>query len=104
MTKDIEVIKTKTLVFMTILMMALTGCGKAEQDQMVVYSFSGEDKQLAVILETIVVAWDFMLEDSRCLYLLFSRTWGGDDSDDNGIGVCCINEEIKEIAYKDMAF
>jgi hypothetical protein len=58
----------------------------------------------AVMLETIVVAWDFMLEDSRCLYLLFSRTWGGDDPDDNGIGVCCINEEIKEIAYKDMAF
>lgn len=58
----------------------------------------------AVMLETIVVAWDFMLEDSRCLYLLFSRTWGGDDPDDNGIGVCYINEEIKEIAYKDMAF
>lgn len=31
----------------------------------------------AVTLETIVITWDFMLEDTRCLYLLFSRTWGG---------------------------
>lgn len=58
----------------------------------------------AVALETIVIAWDFMLEDNRCLYLLFSRTWGGEDLDDNGIGVCVQNEEIVEIAYKDIAF
>lgn len=58
----------------------------------------------AVALETIVIAWDFMLEDNRCLYLLFSRTWGGEDLDDNGIGVCVRNEEIVEIAYKDIAF
>ena len=37
-------------------------------------------------------------------YLLFSRKWGGEDLDDNGIGVCYINEEIDEIAYKDIAF
>lgn len=58
----------------------------------------------AVTLETIVIAWDFMLEDTRCLYLLFSKTWGGEDLDDNGIGVCVQNEEIAEIAYKDIAF
>lgn len=32
----------------------------------------------AVTLETIVVAWDFMMKDGRCIYLLFSRTWGGE--------------------------
>ena len=58
----------------------------------------------AVTLETIVITWDFMLEDTRCLYLLFSRTWGGENLDDNGIGVCVQNEEIAEIAYKDIAF
>ena len=58
----------------------------------------------AVTLETIVVPWDFSMNKGRCIYLLFSRTWGGEDLDDNGIGVCYINEQIDEIAYKDMAF
>lgn len=58
----------------------------------------------AVALEALVVPDDFMMEDSRRIYLLFSRTWGGTDLDDNGIGVCCINEMIDEIAYKDIAF
>ena len=58
----------------------------------------------AVKLETIVVAEDFMMEDGRYIYLLFSRSWGGEDLDDNGIGVCFVNEEITEIGYKDIAF
>ena len=45
-----------------------------------------------------------MQENNRCLYLLFSRTWGGKDLDDNGIGVCLLDEEIAEIGYKDIAF
>lgn len=57
-----------------------------------------------VTLETIVIASDFMQEDNRCLYLLFSRTWGGEALDDNGIGVCLLDEEIAEIGYKDIAF
>lgn len=57
-----------------------------------------------VSLETIVVAEDFMMDDGRHVYLLFSRTWGGDDLDDNGIGICCINETIDEIGHKDIAF
>lgn len=58
----------------------------------------------AVTLETIVVSEDFLMENGRRIYLLFSRLWGGEDLDDNGIGVCYINEEIDEIAYKDIAF
>lgn len=58
----------------------------------------------AVTLETIVVSEDFLMENGRRIYLLFSRAWGGEDLDDNGIGVCYINEEIEEIAYKDIAF
>lgn len=58
----------------------------------------------AVTLETIVVAADFLQEDGKSIYLLFSRTWGGEDLDDNGIGVHYVNEEIDEIGYKNMAF
>lgn len=57
-----------------------------------------------VKLESIVVDEDFMMEDGRYIYLLFSRSWGGEDLDDNGIGVCFVNEEITEIGYKDIAF
>lgn len=58
----------------------------------------------AVTLETMVVAEDFMMDDGRRVYLLFSRTWGGRDPDDNGIGVCFVNENIEEISYKEIAF
>ena len=58
----------------------------------------------AVTLETIVVAADFLQEDGKSIYLLFSRAWGGKDLDDHGIGVHYVNEEIDEIGYKDMAF
>ncbi len=58
----------------------------------------------AVTLETIVIPEDFIMDGERCLYLLFSRTWGGEDLDDNGIGVRYRDEEIDEIGYKDIAF
>lgn len=58
----------------------------------------------AVTLEAVVVADDFMMDEGRRIYLLFSRIWGGEDLDDNGIGVCYINEMIGEISYKDIAF
>ena len=35
-------IKIKAFVYMAILMLALTGCGKEEPEQLTVYSFSGE--------------------------------------------------------------
>ena len=58
----------------------------------------------AVTLETIVVEWDHGQQNGRSIYLLFSRIWGGEDLDDNGIGVHYVNEEIDNIGYKDMAF
>lgn len=59
----------------------------------------------AVTLEAIVVARESTMKRwGRTIYLLFSRVWGGEDWDDNGIGVRCVNEEIDEIAYKDMAY
>ena len=48
-------IKTEALVFMTIILTALTGCGKAEQEQLIIYSFSGENEQLAVSNGIIVL-------------------------------------------------
>ena len=40
--------KMKVLAFMAIFVLALTGCGKAEQEPLRVYSFCGENEQLAV--------------------------------------------------------
>ncbi len=57
-----------------------------------------------VALETIVVVEDFLMDEGRRIYLLFSKGWGGIDLDDNGIGVCGIDEKITEIGYKDIAF
>ena len=48
-------IKIKPFVYIAILMMALTGCGKAEQELLTVYSFSGENEQLAVTNGIIVL-------------------------------------------------
>ena len=48
-------IKTKTLVFMTIIMIALTGCGKVEQERLTVYSFSGENEQITISNGIIVL-------------------------------------------------
>ena len=47
--------KAKALAFMTILILALTGCGKAEQEPLRVYSFSGENEQLTVSNGIIVL-------------------------------------------------
>ena len=58
----------------------------------------------AVTLEMVVVEWDDLMDRGRCVYLLFSRTWGGEDYDDNGIGVRCVNETVDEIGYKDIAY
>lgn len=58
----------------------------------------------AVTLETIVIPEDFIMDRGRRVYLLFSRIWGGEDLDDNGIGVSYRDETLDEIGYKDMAF
>lgn len=61
----------------------------------------------AVTLETMVIPWDFTMTEAKCgryVYLLFSRSWGGEDTEDHGIGVGFLNEDIDEIAYKDIAY
>ena len=61
----------------------------------------------AVTLESIVIPWDFTMVEAKCgryIYLLFSKAWGGEDMEDNGIGVGFLNEDIDEIAYKDIAY
>ena len=63
-----------------------------------------EDLLKAVTLESIVIAGDWMMEKGRRIYLLFSRTWGGEDLEDDGIGVRYINENIDKISYKEIAF
>ena len=60
----------------------------------------------AVSIESIVIPkQDIMdIKGGRYIYLLFAKTWGDVDWDDNGIGVGLLNEEIDEIAHKDIAF
>ena len=41
-------IKSKVLDFMAILLLTLAGCEKVEQEQLTVYSFSGENEQLSI--------------------------------------------------------
>ena len=48
-------IKMKVLIFMAILKLTLTGCGKAGQERLIIYSFSGENEQLAVSNGIIVL-------------------------------------------------
>lgn len=46
--KALNMVKLRVLVFMAILMLALAGCEKVEQEQLTVYSFSGENEQLSI--------------------------------------------------------
>ena len=39
----------------------------------------------------------------RCIYLTFNKKYGN-DTEDNGIGVKIVNEEVDEIGFKDIAF
>ena len=55
MEEILDMMKAKALAFMTILMLALTGCGKAEQEPLRVYSFGGENEQLTVSNGIIVL-------------------------------------------------
>ena len=59
---------------------------------------------IAVTPVSIVIPPDYQMNNGRTVFLLLDRTWGGDDLDDNGIGVCFSNEQISEIGYKDIAF
>ena len=47
--------KSKILVFLAILMLALAGCEKVEHEQLTVYSFSGENEQLSISNGIIVL-------------------------------------------------
>lgn len=46
--KALNMVKLRVLVFMAILMLALAGCEKVAQEQLTVYSFSGENEQLSI--------------------------------------------------------
>ena len=48
-------IKLKVSVFMAILVLTLVGCKKVEQEQLTVYSFSGENEQLSISNGIIVL-------------------------------------------------
>ena len=57
-------------------------------------------------LDGIIIPESFIMEDvagGRCIYLTFSKKWGN-DTEDNGIGVKIVNEEITEIGFKEIAF
>lgn len=51
----LNMIKSKVLVFIAILMLTLVGCKKVDQEQPTVYSFSGENEQLSISNGIIVL-------------------------------------------------
>lgn len=60
-----------------------------------------------ITLTGLVIPRDFVMKrvkEGRCVYLLFERAWGGEDLDQNGVGVCCKNEEVDEVGYQTIAF
>jgi hypothetical protein len=58
----------------------------------------------AVTPEMIVVPEGFVHDEGRRIALLFGRSWGGEDLDDNGVAVTFLDEQIDQIGYKDIAF
>ncbi len=48
-------IKIKAFALMAILMLTLAGCGEADQEQLTVYSFSGENEQFTISNGVIVL-------------------------------------------------
>ena len=53
-------------------------------------------------LDGIIIPESFIMEDvagGRCIYLTFSKKWGN-DTEDNGIGVKIVNEEITKLVAK----
>lgn len=54
--------------------------------------------------ESLIISNNFGIETERRVFLLFSRSWGGEAFDDNGVGVSFLNEEIEEVGYKDKAY
>lgn len=67
---------------------------------------SEEQMSKSIHLETIVVPEDFIMEikGENAIYLLFSRDWGGEDLDENGVAVLIVDGEVSEVGYKDIAF
>ncbi len=65
---------------------------------------SNEDMILKIHIEKIVIQESYLHHNERCIYVLFNRDWGGPDMDDNGVAVEIINEEVKNIGYKDIAY
>lgn len=57
-------------------------------------------------LETIVVPADYIMEykGENPIYILFSRDWGGEDGDENGVAVLIEDGEVSEVGYKDIAY
>lgn len=54
-------------------------------------------------LQEIIIPEDFLIKNERWIYLTFNHKWGN-DINDNGIGIKFVNEEIKEIGFKSIAY
>ena len=65
---------------------------------------SQEDLLKFMTPESLIISANFGIKYQRLVFLLFSRAWGGEDLDDNGVGVSFLNETIDEIGYKDIVY
>lgn len=67
---------------------------------------SVEEMGRKIHLDTIVIPSEYVMEGKgeNPVYLLFSREWGGEDTEDNGVAVLIEGGEVTEVDYKYIAF
>ena len=67
---------------------------------------STEEMIEKIHLDAIVIPSEYIMEGmgENPVYLLFSRDWGGEDTEDNGVAVLIEGGEVTEVGYKYIAF
>lgn len=67
---------------------------------------SEEEMISKIHLDSIIIPSEYIMEGKgeNPVYLLFSRDWGGEDFEDNGVAVLIEDGEVTEVGYKYIAF
>lgn len=65
-----------------------------------------EEMGRKIHLDAVVIPSEYTMEGKgeHPVYLLFSREWGGEDTEDNGVAVLIEGGEVTEVDYKYIAF
>lgn len=83
--------------------------GPDDEDEFAMWwpDIESEDEMAGKIhLDPIIIPSEYIMEGKgeNPVYLLFSRDWGGEDTEDNGVAVLIEDGEVTEVGYKYIAF